>query len=393
MGARNSYSKIKYSINQISNMRNIRLSKSCIGQEEIDAVTDVLKREYLGMGQDVHRFEDELNKFFGRDVTLVNTGTAALHLACQGIGLKEGDEVLVQSLTYVACFQAIRATGAIPVACEVDDDTLTINLKDAERKLTPNTKAIMPIHYAGQCGDLDAIYDFAQKHNLRVIEDASHAFGTTYNGKKIGSFGDVVCISMDGIKNITSGEGGMIITDDPVCQKIVKDARLLSVQNDTDSRFKGTRTWLFDVDQPGWRYHMSNIMAAIGYTQLEKFPKFKEIRQSLAKIYQKELANVEGVKIIPCNYDEVVPHIFVVRITNGKRDGVKRYLNDNGVATGMHYRPNHLLTLFARNQNSSTLAHTDKVYEQLITLPLHSDMNEEDVMYVCNTLKEYMKNE
>ncbi len=369
-------------------MRNIKLSKSCIGQEEIDAVADVLKREYLGMGQDVNKFESDLSDFFGgRDVTLVNSGTAALHLAVQGAGIKEGDEVLIQSLTYVACFQAIRATGAVPVACDVDDDSLTIDLKDAEAKITSRTKAIMPVHYAGQCGDLEAIYTFAKKHGLRVIEDASHAFGTIYKGRKIGSFGDIVCISMDGIKNITSGEGGMIITDDPICQKIVKDARLLSVQNDTDSRFKGTRTWLFDVDQPGWRYHMSNIMAAIGYTQLKKFSIFKTIRQSLAKIYQRELANVDGIKIIPCNYDDIVPHIFVVRITNGKRDEVKKYLNDNGIATGMHYRPNHLLTLFANNQDNTTLAHTDLVYEQLITLPLHADMSADDVVYICNAIK------
>lgn len=367
------------------------MSKSCIGQEEIDAVTDVLKREYLGMGVDVHRFEDDLKAFLGRDVTLVNTGTAALHLACQGIGLKEGDEVLVQSLTYVACFQAIRATGATPVACEVTDDTLTIDLEDAERKVTPRTKAIMPVHYAGQCGDLDAVYAFARKHGLRVIEDASHGFGTIYKGRLIGSFGDIACISMDGIKNITSGEGGMIITDDPKVQKIVKDARLLSVQNDTDSRFKGTRTWFYDVDQQGWRYHMSNIMAAIGYTQLKKFPKFKEIRQRLAKIYQNELGNVEGIKIIPCDYDQVVPHIFVVRITNGKRDEVKQYLNDNGVGTGMHYRPNHLLSLFAGNQDNSTLKHTDQVYEQLITLPLHADLTDDDVLYICKLIKECLK--
>lgn len=368
-------------------MNNIRLSKSCIGQEEIDAVTDVLHREYLGMGEDVKKFECDLKEFFDRDVTLVNTGTAALHLAVQGAGIKEGDEVLIQSLTYVACFQAVRAAGGVPVACEVDDDTLTIDLADAERKVTPRTKAIMPIHYAGNPGNLDEIYAFAKKYNLRVIEDASHAFGTTYRGRKIGSFGDIICISMDGIKNITSGEGGMIITDDPVCQKIVKDARLLSVQNDTDSRFAGTRTWIFDVNQPGWRYHMSNIMAAIGYTQLKKFPKFKEIRQRLAKIYQKELSNVDGVKIIPCNYDNVVPHIFVVRITNGRRDEVKQYLNDNGVATGMHYRPNHLLSLFAGNQDNATLMLTDEIYGQLITLPLHADMTEVDVRYVCETLK------
>lgn len=381
MGKRNTDNKM------MMFMRNIRLSKSCIGKEEIDAVTDVLHREYLGMGQDVHKFEDDLKDFFGRDVTLVNTGTAALHLAVQGVGIKDGDEVLVQSLTYVACFQAIRATGGIPVACDVDDDTLTIDLDDAERKLTPKTKAIMPVHYAGQCGNLDAIYEFAKKHNLRVIEDASHAFGTYYKGRLIGSFGDVVCISMDGIKNITSGEGGMIITEDLDVQKIIKDARLLSVQNDTDSRFKGTRTWVFDVNQPGWRYHMSNIMAAIGYTQLKKFPKFKEIRQRLAKIYQQELDNVKGIKIIPCNYNEVVPHIFVIRITCGKRDIVKQCLNDNGVATGIHYRPNHLLTLFTGNQNNTTLKHTDEIYEQLITLPLHTDMVEDDVYYICGLIK------
>ena len=381
MGKRNTDNKM------MMFMRNIRLSKSCIGKEEIDAVTDVLHREYLGMGQDVHKFEDDLKDFFGRDVTLVNTGTAALHLAVQGVGIKDGDEVLVQSLTYVACFQAIRATGGIPVACDVDDDTLTIDLDDAERKLTPKTKAIMPVHYAGQCGNLDAIYEFAKKHNLRVIEDASHAFGTYYKGRLIGSFGDVVCISMDGIKNITSGEGGLIITEDLDVQKIIKDARLLSVQNDTDSRFKGTRTWVFDVNQPGWRYHMSNIMAAIGYTQLKKFPKFKEIRQRLAKIYQQELDNVKGIKIIPCNYNEVVPHIFVIRITCGKRDIVKQCLNDNGVATGIHYRPNHLLTLFTGNQNNTTLKHTDEIYEQLITLPLHADMVEDDVYYICGLIK------
>lgn len=381
MGKRNTDNKM------MMFMRNIRLSKSCIGKEEIDAVTDVLHREYLGMGQDVHKFEDDLKDFFGRDVTLVNTGTAALHLAVQGVGIKDGDEVLVQSLTYVACFQAIRATGGIPVACDVDDDTLTIDLDDAERKLTPKTKAIMPVHYAGQCGNLDAIYEFAKKHNLRVIEDASHAFGTYYKGRLIGSFGDVVCISMDGIKNITSGEGGMIITEDLDVQKKIKDARLLSVQNDTDSRFKGTRTWVFDVNQPGWRYHMSNIMAAIGYTQLKKFPKFKEIRQRLAKIYQQELDNVKGIKIIPCNYNEVVPHIFVIRITCGKRDIVKQCLNDNGVATGIHYRPNHLLTLFTGNQNNTTLKHTDEIYEQLITLPLHADMVEDDVYYICGLIK------
>ena len=148
---------------------------------------------------------------------------------------------------------------------------------------------------------------------------------------------------------------------------------------------------MFDVDQAGWRYHMSNIMAAIGYTQLKKFPKFKEIRQRLAKIYQQELESVDGVKLIPCNYDEVVPHIVVIRVREDKRDAVKEALNEAGVGTGMHYRPNHLLTLFAGNQDNKTLAHTDQIYKELITVPLHPDLTEEDIHFICGIIKDELK--
>jgi dTDP-4-amino-4,6-dideoxygalactose transaminase len=361
------------------------LSKSIIGQEEIDAVTEVLRDEYLGMGKHVQKFETELSGFFQRDATLVNTGTAALHLALQCAGIGMGDEVLVQSLTYVACFQAIKATGARPIACEVVPETLTIDIEDAAQKLSSRTKAIMPVHYAGNVGDLEKLYEFAQKYGLRVIEDASHAFGTVYKGKLIGSFGDICCFSLDGIKNITSGEGGVITTSDPQVQKLLKDTRLLSVENDTESRFQGTRTWDFDVKYQGWRYHMSNIMAAIGSTQLAKFSVFKEKRQNLAKIYQKELYGF--VNLIHCDYDEVVPHIMVIMVDSAKRDNLKMALNENGIATGMHYKPNHLLTMFRNNQDNLTLKRTESIYTQLITLPLHPDLSEDDVMFICGIIK------
>jgi dTDP-4-amino-4,6-dideoxygalactose transaminase len=315
----------------------------------------------------------------------VNTGTAALHLALQCAAIGRGDEVLVQSLTYVACFQAIQATGAKPIACEVVPETLTISLEDAAQKVNSRTKAIMPVHYAGNVGDLDGIYEFARKHGLRVIEDASHAFGTIYKGKLIGSFGDICCFSLDGIKNITSGEGGVIITGDSEVQKLLKDARLLSVENDTESRFRGTRTWDFDVKYQGWRYHMSNIMAAIGSAQLVKFFAFKEKRQRLAKLYQKELGG--HVILIECNYDEVVPHIMVIMVDLAKRDHLKMLLKENGVATGMHYKPNHLLTMFHGNQDNLTLKRTEYLYGQLITLPLHPDLSEDNVRFICRVIK------
>ena len=192
----------------------IRLSKSKITDAEKKAVMHVLDREYLGMGQEVLEFEERLTNFFGRPAICVANGTAALHLACQSIGNKSGDEVLVPSLTYVASFQAISANLVKPIPCDINSKTLLIDLNDAKKKITTNTKAIMPENYAGDGSDLDEIYKFADKHKLRVIQDSAHAFGSTFNNKLIGSFGDISCFSFDGIKNITSGEGGCVVSDD-----------------------------------------------------------------------------------------------------------------------------------------------------------------------------------
>lgn len=263
----------------------IRLSKSCLSESEKQAVLKVLDKEFLGMGAETQEFENLLGEYFGRDTVCINTGTAALQLALQACGIGQGDEVLVQSLTYLASFQAISATGAKPISCDVEEEFCSIDIKDAERRITKNTKAIMPVHYGGQPGNLDAIYEFAKRYNLRIIEDAAHAFGTTYNSKKVGSFGDIVCFSFDGIKNITSGEGGCVVTSDKNVLNRISDLRLLGVENDTNKRYSGERSWEFDVTEQGWRYHMSNIMAAIGIEQLKRFPEMAQKRQSLAKLY------------------------------------------------------------------------------------------------------------
>jgi len=366
----------------------LRLSKSVVGKEEIDAVAKVLQKEYLGMGENVKEFEDLLTDYFDTPSVCVNTGTSAIHLAVQAIGLGPGDEVLVQSLTYVATFQAISATGATSIPCEVYPDSMTIDLEDAKKKLTPNTKAIMPVHYGGGPGDLEALYQFAKDHDLRVIEDAAHAFGTLYQGKLIGSFGDICCFSFDGIKNITSGEGGAILTRDEDVLEKIKDARLLGVQKDTDKRYAGQRSWQFDVEYQGWRYHMSNIMAAIGVEQFKKFPYFKEKRQQLAKKYQTAFANFELVKILDHDYDKVVPHIFTIQVAAEKRDGLKAHLNSLGVQTGFHYFPNHMLTKF--KIDGVKLPLTEQIHQTLITLPLHPDLEEEDVATIIKEIKSFL---
>lgn len=366
----------------------IKLSKSVITDNEKKAVMDVLDREYLGMGQDVLQFEEMLTEYFGRPATCVVNGTAALHLACQAAGIGSGDEVLVQSLTYVASFQAISATGARPVACGVDPVTLTLDLKDAEKRVTSNTKAVMPVHYAGGVGDIDGIYEFAKRHQLRVIEDAAHAFGAEYNGKKVGGFGDVACFSFDGIKNITSGEGGCIVTDDENILKKIKDARLLGVEKDTEKRFQGERSWDFNVSYQGWRYHMSNIMAAIGIEQFKKISSISEKRRQLALYYNNRLSQVKNVRYLPLDYTSVVPHIYVIEIMSSKyRDELREHLMNKGIQTGVHYQPNHLLDMFKCEADKNLLI-TENISSRILSLPLHTELSFDEVDYICDSLLE-----
>lgn len=375
---------------KINNDWEIRLSKSCIGPEEKASVLQVLDREFLGMGAEVQKFEFELGTFFSRPAVCVNTGTAAIHLALQGLGIGPGDEVLVQSLTYVATFQAIAATGAKPIACDIDQKTFCIDVNDAAAKLSQKTKAIIPVHYAGGVGDIEKVYNFAQKNNIRVVEDAAHAFGSSYKKKKIGSFGDIVCFSFDGIKNVTSGEGGCIVTEDQDVLDKIRDARLLGVENDTEKRFSGQRSWEFDVTHQGWRYHMSNLMAAIGIEQLAKFEDAALARQSLAKRYLKNLSQCSKLSCLPLDYDEVVPHIFVVQNLSSKlRSDIIHQLSLKKIQSGVHYFPNHHLSFF-KSSASNPLLKTDISYEKLITLPLHPDLSLEDVDYVSLHLLEIL---
>jgi len=365
----------------------IRLSKSCLSTAEKQAVMGVLDREFLGMGVEVQQFEQALSEFFGRPAVCVTNGTAAVHLALQACGIGLGDEVLVPSLTYVASFQAISATGAKPVACDILRETCNLDWRDAEHRLTQRTKAIMPVHYAGGVGDLDGIYAFANRHGLRVIEDAAHAFGTKHMGKRVGGFGDVACFSFDGIKNITSGEGGCVVTDDALVLSKIRDARLLGVEKDTEKRYTGQRSWEFDVTAQGWRYHMSNIMAAIGLEQLKRFSDMSFTRQHLARRYDELLRGHSRIHTLSMDYDAVVPHIYVVCISAMRdRNILQQQLMAQGIQTGIHYQPNHVLSLY-RDPQALPLPVTEAVFPELLTLPLHADLTEQDVDTICMQLK------
>lgn len=366
--------------------RLLRLSRSIVGEAEAAAVSRVITDiGYLGMGDEVRLFEEEIAAYLGvsaSQVMAVNTGTAALHLAMEA-ALEPGDEVLIPSLTYVASFQAALGAGCVPVPCDVRLSDGLIDLEDAVRRITPLTRAVMPVHYAGNPAAIDAVYEFAARHNLRVIEDAAHAFGSTHKGRKVGSFGDLVCFSFDGIKNITSGEGGAVVTADPVAAQRIRDARLLSVENDTEKRYAGTRSWDFDVKRRGFRYHMSNLMAAIGRVQLTRLEsEFIPARKRLVRIYHDRFKDALGVALLDLDISAVVAHIYPVRILNGRRASLINVLQDKGIPTGMHYKPSHLLTLFGGGAVS--LPKAEGLAEELVTLPLHPGLSDDDVHYICD---------
>lgn len=376
----------------------MRLSRSIVGEAEARAVARILEEDgYLGMGAETRRFEEEVAAFLGVrpwQVVSVNSGTAALHLgvfaalqgAAAGRGAGGAPEVLVPSLTFLASFQAILAAGCVPVACDVLRETGTLDLADAERRVTPRTIAVMPVDYASNPWHLDEAYAFARRHGLRVVEDAAHAFGCRHHGRKIGSFGDLVCFSFDGIKNITCGEGGCLVAFDEEAARIAADARLLSVEGDTAKRFSGARSWNPDVRLPGWRFHLSNIMAAIGRTQLARLEsEFIPARRELARRYAERLSALSGVALLRTDPEDfIVPHIMPVRILGGRKDAVVKALQAEDIPTGVHYKPNHLLTLFGGGRER--LPATEALYAELVTLPLHPGLSAGDVETVCDAL-------
>lgn len=375
------------------NSNNLRLSMSVLGKEELQAVTKVIEDDgYLGMGREVNLFEKEIADYLGVPqnwVVCVSSGTAALHLAVQAT-TSPGEEVLVQSLTYVSSFQAISASNAVPVSCDVNINTGTISIDDAKNRVTEKTKVIMPVHYASNPEGIDSIYSFAKSNRIRVIEDAAHAFGCSYQGKKIGSFGDIICFSFDGIKNITSGEGGCVVTSDSKITEYVRDARLLGVKKDTENRFAGNRSWDFDVAHQGYRYHMSNLFAAIGRAQLKKLDiVFGPKRKKIARLYREELSNIDSLSFLNINLNEQIPHIQPVRITNGKRDLIVETLKKHNIETGIHYKPNHLLS-FYRNTINNDLPVTEKLYTEILTLPLHPNLATKDIIKISNLIKEVL---
>ncbi len=365
-----------------------------LGTEVRVAVDGALDGGWLGMGRLSQQFEQEIDRFLeldGRRSVTTNSCTEALALAANLIGLGPGDEVIAPSFTYVAGHQAITRTGASIVFCDVEPDTLCIDPAAVEALITPATRAILAVDYLGLPCKLDELMAIAERHGLRVIEDAAHAFGTRSDGRMIGSFGDITCFSFGPVKTITTLEGGAIITRDPADVQTLHELRMLGIDSDTDARYRNQRNWDFDVVRQGFRCHLGAVPAAIGLAQLGLIREFIANRQEYCRAYDRGLRGLPGVRLFDTDWTDVAPYIYVIRVRDAEERGhLIAHLKERGISTGIHFLGAHHFSYYADSRRGD-LSVTDEATGQVLTLPLHSYMGASAIDRVVAAVRSFYR--
>lgn len=376
-------------------MKLIRVSKPIIGKEELAEVKDSLESGWLTAGPKVARFEEELAKYLGvKYVISTSSCTAAFHLLLVALGIGPGDEVITPSLTYTSLGNVLINIGAKPVFVDVDPQTLTINASEIEKKITKRTKAIVPVDYAGLPSSIEAIKKIVRGTGIHIIQDAATSFGASYKGKKVGSVSDFTCFSFYATKNMTTGEGGALATNN---KKIANKVRLLSklgVDSSAWNRHKSRTNWAFKVVEPGLKYYMTDLQAAIGLPQLKKVDNFIVRRKEIARTYYRELANVS---IIQSPYSEFPnDHVwnFYPVLVNGTTDRnlFMEEMEKLGVASSVYYIPMHTHPIFKKLlPRNFTLPVTEAIFSKICTLPLHPGLTDTEVEKVIRVVRQLNK--
>lgn len=352
-----------------------------VGVDTLRHITEALDVGWLGMGKLTLEFETRIAEYLGltnRYVVATNTGTSALHIALEVAGVGPGHEVITPSFNYVADHQAIRMCGANVVMCDIRETDLGIDVEKAEELITERTKAVVPLSFAGVPCDLKGTYELAKKHQLRVIEDDCHGFGTTIDERKLGSFGDVACFSFDPVKIVTSIDGGCVIVNTEDELRRLHHLRLLGVDKDTTLRYQNNRAWDYDVVDKGFRYHLNSVMAAVGISQLKRVDEFIHSRRTVCTAYNKAFSGVEGLIVPNTDFANVSPFIYSVRILDGRRDALIEHLRARAIDVGIHFVPVHKHSAFT-DATHGDMTVTDRVTNEVVTLPLHSGMESDDV--------------
>ncbi|MBZ5647602.1 MAG: UDP-4-amino-4,6-dideoxy-N-acetyl-beta-L-altrosamine transaminase [Acidobacteriia bacterium] len=362
-----------------------------IEQEDIDAVAEVLRSDWLTCGPMVERFERTVAEFVGASHGVaVSSGTAALHAAVHAAGIGAGDEVIVPAMTFAASANAVLYAGGKPVFADVDADTLLLDPADVRKKISERTRAILPVDYAGQPCDYEQLRKIAREHKLTLIADACHALGATVNERRVGTLAELTVFSFHPVKHITTCEGGMIVCQD---ERLAREMRTFRNHGiDTDARERAAKgSWYYEMVTLGFNYRLSDVQCALGVAQMRRLPQWLERRREIARRYDEAFATIGGVR--PLGKREGVSHayhLYVVRfdLPKAKKEDIFAALRAEGIGVNVHYIPVHLHPYYRKNLGTKPgmCPVAERAYEQIVSLPMFPAMSDQDVSDVIEAV-------
>ncbi len=372
----------------------IPFHKPYITEDEVSGLLDTVRSGWLTMGPKTFEFEREFLSYVGSEhAVAVNSGTSALHLALKAIDLKEGEEVIVPTMTFTATAEVVCYCNAKPVLVDIDRTTGNIDISAVEKAITPRTRAIIPVHYGGLPCDMDQISDIAEANKLFVIEDAAHSLPASYKGKPVGSIGDLTCFSFYATKPLAAGEGGMVTTENEEWAERMRILRLHGISKDAWKRYSNGGSWYYEVLETGYKYNMTDLQASLGLSQLRKLDKMWEMRKHIAQKYTEAFSDVEQLITPYLNSDRVSSyHLYALKINPGvlniDRAEFIEILKERGIGTSVHFIPLHRHPFYqnAFSYGVEDFPEAEWVYERIISLPIYPGMSEAEVGYVIQTV-------
>lgn len=368
----------------------IPYGKQTIEQDDIQAVVDVLKSDFLTTGPKIAEFEQTVADYVGAKYAVaISNGTSALHAACFAAGIGPGDEVITTPLTFAASANCVLYCGGTPVFADVDPKTYNIDPEDIRRKITDRTKAIIAVHLAGQPCDMDAIHSIAREHGLIVIEDGAHALGSVYKGKKVGSMSDMTTFSFHPVKPITTGEGGMIVTDNEDFYKKMILFRSHGITRDDSMMTRNDGPWFYQQFDLGYNYRITDIQCALGCSQMKKLDRFLARRKEIVARYNEAFADCDNI-ITPYQLSDTESgwHLYIVQVKNCDRRQVFENMREKGIGVNVHYIPVYMHPYYQEHGYENVhCANAEEIYSHIISLPLYPRLTSEQQDYVIDTLK------
>ena len=351
-----------------------------ISKDDKKIVDKALSQSMLTLGPQLEKFESDFCKYSNSKYAIaVSNCTAALHLSLMALGIKKNDEVIIPDLTFVADANAILACNAKPVITDINKENFFLSISNIKKNITKKTKAIIPVHIYGQVCNIDEILDVAKDNNLKVIEDCAHAVGTFHKSKHVGTLGSTGCFSFYPTKNITTAEGGMVITNSKQIAEKVRKLRSHGMTKSLQNRYSSEYPWIFDILQPGYNYRLDEIRAALGITQLKRIKKINDLRKKASTYYHKNLQNIPGI-ILPDMVNDRTHsyHLYTIRVTNPyklSRNQLFKKLKNNGIRTTVYWMPIHKYTAYQKFAKKSNVINTTKIYDEILALPLFPNIS------------------